>query len=479
MTWLATLSAVVVMAISSTFGYFFGSNHNEVQLLAEKTQTSSATTTEKVTSSSPLIIIATSSLASVPKGWATFTNELGFSIHYPYKETGMIYGDDGYFQIIFFMPASIVSADASTAENISQDIHNLDLYGPLSISVIKDNSSVTDIKSWAKLYLKKYDAEQGNHEMVLSEVVTPIVFAGVDGFQFVRSTEGEKSQNNPHYTRNEIFIYKNGLVYHIRSLAPSSDTIFPRSGTVGKKYLQRADEISKEVLKTFAFDDSKVTKIIVPKVQPLALVGEALARREKLLADLRARPYYDMNTWYPKPSDSCEEATPTDNATRNSISKHNMYVSADDSISDLHVYDANGNHAGPMPLVPGFPSSQIEERVSGVSSFDSGSSGNGFVFENLMDGWIELVGKENGSVNLSFRGDGNACSIDEVSLLVTKYSVAKILMTNAGGLGPISYDIDGDGVQDIEISLIHPLFPEKQRQLEAVFTDIIGMQIVH
>ncbi len=41
-------------------------------------------------------------------------------------------------------------------------------------------------------------------------------------------------------------------------------------------------------------------------------------------------------------------------------------------------------------------------------------------------------------------------------------------MTEDGDLGPISLDIDGDGREDIIISLVYPLLPSKQLELDKV-----------
>ncbi len=494
MNLLATLSTVVAMAVGGFFGHLFGGN-SRVHPRLENAPTVSAVTTEKV-ASDPVPASTTlakemttleksrqtaSPLAIIPKGWATLSSELGFSINYPPKEMGAIYGYDESFQEIFFMPVSIISSDASSTENLSQDIQNLYLNDPLVITVIKVDSRPADVTSWAEAYLKKHTNDYGGRGTIISEIVTPITIAGVSGFQFDRSVEGEKPQESTHYERKEVFFYKGGLMYRIHSLAPSPDTAFLLSGLMGKKYLQRVDELVQQVLKTFIFDGSKVTKITVPKAQPPALTGEALARREKLLTALRSRPYYDVNTWYPAFSDPCEAATSTDPSTKNSISGHGLYVAADDQIADLHFYDGGGEHVGPFPAIPGYPfASPIEDRVSGVDSFGLGSAGYGLIFHSLMNGRIELVGKKVGSVYFDFRGDGNSCTIAEIPLLLmTPYSVATVPMTAAGDLGPISYDIDGDGVEDVEISLIHPLLPKKELQLEAVFTDMTGARIVH
>ena len=93
-----------------------------------------------------------------------------------------------------------------------------------------------------------------------------------------------------------------------------------------------------------------------------------------------------------------------------------------------------------------------------ISSF--GSSVYLSVSENI-DGKIVIRGKKYTFTQLSLTRDGNSCDLADIQLPITPYSEATIPMTTKGDLGPISVDLDGDGKEDMEISLLHPLLPQK------------------
>src|SRR3989344_3511645 len=411
------------------------------------------------------------------KDWGNITSELGFSLMYPYKEIGAMWGDDEYFQIIFFFSPSLATTDEAISELLSRDIHNIGLYSGLSITVIKNDLGTTNLETWAKTFLAKEDKSYGNKEIkVLSEEIISTTFSGIPGYKFIRSLEGSEGQKSPHYTQNETFVRKEELIYRITHLAPSNDTIFPRSGIVGKEYLERVNNVSEEVLKTFAFDGSKATAITVPKPERPKLPGEAADRRQKLLTALRTKPFYDESKTYPTPSDPCDPGSTSKSSDPEGslASAGGIYIGADDEVSSLHAYDADGRHTGLMPPIPGFENSfaPSEERAQSIDRIERGSDGYGLVMRDTIKGRIELVGKSYATVNFEFRGDGNGCTITEVLAPVTPYSVGTVPLTVQGDIGPISYDIDGDGTEDFVLSLVHPLFPTKQLQLDAVIADM-------
>src|SRR3990167_5636094 len=87
-------------------------------------------------------------------------------------------------------------------------------------------------------------------------------------------------------------------------------------------------------------------------------------------------------------------------------------------------------------------------------------------------GKIEIIGKSYGGVELEINGEGNSCSIAVAEIPTTPYSIGTLPMTESGDLGPIAYDVDGDGVQDFSFSLLHPPLPQKFKQLIAVIEDM-------
>lgn len=422
-------------------------------------------------------VASTAATSSKYKDWGVISSALGFSLKYPYKEVGALWGDDEKFQVFFHFPATIISTDASTTEKLSKDIHNIGLFAGLSIAAIDSaTSTAANLKTWAQGYLQKED--RGNRkEKILSESITPTAFGNVSGYRITRTIEGPKGQGSPRYTRIETFVQKEKLVYRTSYLAPSTGTFFPRSGTVGKRYLERVQTLSQEILQTFAFDASALNSIKVPKNRPPSLTGGARARRTVLLTELRKGVFFDANVSYPVMRDACKEgknetvSSPADTRTTFTPAP-GIYISADGKIADLHAYDSRGGHTGPLPAIPGLDIALPEEGILGISSFDFGSPGYGLILEENMRGRIEIIGKSYGSVELKINGEGNGCSIARVPIPTTPYSVGTLPMTEAGDLGPISYDVDGDGIQDFSFSLVRPPLPQKFKQLLAVIEDM-------
>ena len=410
------------------------------------------------------------------KDWGNITSELGFSLKYPYKEIGAIWGDDEYFQIGFVFPATLVTNDEKLSEQIYDNFGELTLAGAM-ISVTKDQTASANLESWIKTFLSKDDKSYGKKEFkVLSEVMNPITFAGINGYELTRYMERVNGSLSLRFTRKEVFIAKGELVYRFTHNDISGDTAFPIIGDVGKNYLEKINSISEEVFETFTFDGSKATAITVPKPEQPKLSGEAADRRQKLLTALRTKPFYDESKTYPTPSDPCDPGSTSKSSDPEGslASAGGIYIGADDEVSSLHAYDESGRHTGLMPPIPGFENSfaPSEERAQSIDRIELGSIGYGLVMSGTINGRIELVGKGYATVNFEFRGDGNGCTITEVLAPVTPYSVGTVPLTVQGDIGPISYDIDGDGTEDFVLSLVHPLFPTKQLQLDAVIADM-------
>lgn len=475
-------------ASASTSRDLLLNSNQAVGVIATSTFDTEAKATSPISSASSTAIppISTTKIASKPTAsaavvpssvsqrgdWGTVRSAIGYTLQYPYKEIGAMWG--GNSQVVFFFPSSVIAADASTSDKLGSDIHNIDLYGGLNILPIKATTTSVDFDDWIKAYHKKEDSRYGNDEKVLSEQVEKTQFAGLESRRYSRQLEGDKYQNSPHYARIEIFARNSSVIYLFSYLAPSEDTVFPRSGLAGKKYLTYVQSMSEKVLQTFMFDKSKVNSITVPKNPPEILTGAAKERREKLLTTLRTGVFYDPNTFYPEESDICIDGT-SENAsgTRGSLSPASgLFIAADDESADMHAYDTDGFHTGPVPTIPGF-GAPIEEQARGIDSINLGSAGYGLSIQEMIDGRIELAGKKLNQIYLRINGDGNSCTIASLPLYVTPRTIATLPITAKGDIGPISYDVDGDGVQDMEISLLHPLTKQKEIDLREVLEDMM------
>ncbi|NCQ06661.1 MAG: hypothetical protein GW815_03845 [Candidatus Moranbacteria bacterium] len=420
-----------------------------------------------------------------PMDWGTVSSAFGFSLKYPYKEVGVMPVDnESSHQISFFFSQESLSSDESIKEKLSSDIHNIGIRGELSISVIEPGKDIIDFPLWVKEFLEG-DSSSRKKENTLSQYDSEITFAGQKGYSIIRKIEGPKEQQSPHYTREDIFIYKDKYVYTISRISSSDDTVFPRSGIVGKNFLDYVDALSSKILQTFVFDGSSRTAIMVPKNTSRELTGEKKDRREKLLADLRQAPFFDEQKSYPQISSSDQCSSKRSTGTTNSDHSRELHpspgvfvsassaVADEENVAEIHAYDREGNHTGPLPMLPVSDNpTPIEEHARGAKWINLGSFGYGLSIEESMDGKIEIRGKKSSATSFIIRGEGNSCQIAQVLIPVTPYSVATIPMTSKGDFGPISYDIDGDGSEDLQLSLIHPLLPEKEEQFRAVISDM-------
>lgn len=426
----------------------------------------------------------TKKISRAPEDLGIVSSALGFSLKYPYKEVGVGWGEDGLFQVLFSFSPKFIFTDGDIVEVLNEDIHNLRLHFGLGIAVVNPVADTSDLASWVKTFLQKEDTQYGNEEKVLSEQGEAIAFAGQEGYSVTRLIEGSEKQKSPHYTRKEIFIRKDSSVYRINYLASSEDTVFPRSGEAGRKYLEYIDGLSSEILSTFVFDGSEKTNIIVPKQSLPSLTGEAKERHEKMLASLRIGPFFDEKAMYPRYSsrEKCTSSLASQKRSsgvlRSLRPSPGIYVSASDGVVDekevveLHAYDENGGHTGPLPIPPGLGGASVEERAKNINWINLGSLGYGLSIHENINGRIEILGKKFSFAQLAMSGDGNSCEITSMFIPVTPYSIATLPMTQNGDFGPISYDIDGDGVEDFKWSLVHPLLPQKEKELRAVISDM-------
>ncbi len=459
---IVVLSVCIILLVST--GFFFH-EYSDVW-----TQNSSST--------SPLV---DDSLSISHEGWETVSSEFGFSLKYPHKEVGAIWNrDHEFFVVSFFFSSEMLPLDEGTRIKLDVDMQSLNMYNGLDIFVISPKTEITDFPDWIRNFLQKETDRYGNREKVLSEEVLETTVSGEPGYIIIRQVERSKTR----YVRKEIFVRREARVYRLSYLAPSEDTTFPQSGLSGKQFLERVEMLSAEMLRTFVFDGSSKTKITFPKTISLQLTGEAKERRERLLSALRVEPFFDEQAVYPESGfgTKCSLKAAVSQERGDSSKKSlrpspGLSISAEDGVLneegvvELHAYDESGNHTGPMPLLPGFENALIEEHARSVDWESYGAKKYIIVSENI-NGRIEMLGKKFSIAQLHIRGDGNSCEIASMFIPVTPYSIATIPMTERGDLGPVSYDVDGDGIEDLKWSLVHPLLPSKLEELMVVFEDM-------
>jgi hypothetical protein len=430
--------------------------------------------------------------ASIPVDWGTVSVELGFSLRYPYKKIGAMWGDDEYFQVVFIFPPFLVSESATTSQQISRDMQNIRTQG-LMLTVVDAKATTTDLKTWSVNYLKTGEGAYSYRNLsILSEEINPIQFSGKNGYIFTRKVKESESENGLNFTVSEIFIKDKQFVYQFNYPSVSENTVFLRSGKFGVEYLRQIEKISREVLGTFSFDGTKTTNIRVPKLIPKKLTGEAAVRREQLLTALRTPPYFDESASYNDISGGTK-CDPGYSSVPGSIDSPNnlqtaqgLYFSAengmmsdeDEKVVELHGYDKEGRHTGLMPEIPfGVKTYSLpEEGARNIDWVDMMAGRHSLSIREMIDGQIEMVGKKFSIVDFEIRGDGNSCSVVAMFIPVTPYSIATLPISVSGDIGPFSVDIDGDGRKDLEWSLRYPLLPKKMQELQTVIDDMSNQE---
>jgi hypothetical protein len=390
---------------------------------------------------------STQKIKTVPiiKDWGTVSSNLGFSVQYPYKQIGVMLGNSGVFSVDFLLHPSMVFSDASSTEEVEGMMTNNILFGSFSIAAIQDNSKGEDLKIWAKAFLSKseIDAADDNKTKTLSEKITSAVIGGIKGNQLTDTVEELQGKTKLDYVKNNIFARKSGYIYYASYLSPASNT----PALLGT-YLKQVASTSVTVLNTFTFDKSTTTAITVPNPVQSPLSGAAATRRENLLTALRTGPFFDMSATYPASQDYGCDASSTSvvtNATTTDVFTGELYLSVDSDDATMDMYDTEGDHTGFLPAIPGFSDQgQSQQGIPDVQLSTFGSV-NLFDIENVFDGKIVITGKKYGMADLRIASDGNSCAILDTYIPTTPYSIATIPMSTTGDIGPISYDIDGDG----------------------------------
>ncbi|MFA6183548.1 MAG: hypothetical protein WC682_00420 [Parcubacteria group bacterium] len=402
------------------------------------------------------------------------TSELGFSIKYPHENIKVIFDEDEVFRSTFIIDYRVIETSEEISKKLSSDIHNLDFWG-LTLTALEIKSDV-DIRDWIQKYLVDLKKDRDD-EKVLSEEIKEEKFLDLKSYYVLSSIQGPDHQSSPHYFRKEFFIKKDNYVYHFSYLAPASDTNFTRSGEMGKKYLEYVDAVSEEIIKTFKFDDSSITANVLPKNKFNSTDGKK-EEFDNALNSLKQEPFFDTTKKYPEISNK-EKCELKDDGLQNDKHKGEgnlqsspgVYFSIDDQSAEIHAYDEKNNHTGQMP---GFEESGfIEERAEGFNSINLGSRGYGISLQENLNGRIEIIGKAFGYTSFGISGDGNRCTVLDIFIPVTPYSICKLPITVSGDFGPFSCDIDGDGSEDYIYSLIYPPLEQKKKEIENVMSIMI------
>jgi hypothetical protein len=410
---------------------------------------------------------------TAPSDWGKVTTRLGFSFRYPSKEASATWGDDGDFQVYAMLSPMVVTSNETQLHEILDDLQALHLIPGLEVIIFKDKTS--DLGEWNRKYNKQ---ERGNYgEKILSENSGVTTFAGEKGIFVSRIVEVGNTKFSFKFRQNEIVIKKDEMIYRFAYIGAVTGSVLPRAGETGNRLLVKSEEIAKKILGTFAFDGSNAYTITVPKSPLPPLSGGDRTQRDKLLTALRTGPFYDEKVFYPPTYDPCSSEESSGSTNVNILqSPSDVAFKVDESDAEIHGYNAVGEHTGALPYIPipgGFSYNFPEQMVHSMDISSFGSSVYLSVSENI-DGKIMIRGKKYGFTQLSLTRDGNSCDLVDLQLPITPYSEATIPMTTKGDLGPISIDLDGDEKEDMEISLLHPLLPQKMLDAQNVIGSMMS-----
>lgn len=410
---------------------------------------------------------------TAPSDWGKVTTRLGFSFRYPSKETSAAWGDDGDFQVYATLSPVAVTSSEDLLYKILGELQAFHLNPGLEVIVFKDKT--VDLKEWNRKYNEQERGKYG--EKILSEDSVVTTFAGEKGIFVSRTVEVGNTKTSFKFRQNELVIKKNETIYRFAFIGAVAGSILPSSGETGNRLLTKSEEISKKILGTFVFDGSNAYTITVPKGTLPSLSDGDRAQRDNLLAELRTGPYYDEKVFYSPTQDPCSSEESSEGTTVGTLqSPSNVAFKIDESVAEIHGYNAVGEHTGVLPYIAiqgalsyNFP----EQMVRGMKISSFGSSVYLSVSENL-DGKVVIRGKKYTVTQLTLTRDGNSCDIVTLELPLTPYSEATIPMTSKGDIGPISVDLDGDEKEDLEISLLHPLFPKKLLEAQNVIFSMLN-----
>jgi hypothetical protein len=406
--------------------------------------------------------------------WAIISNGLGYSLKYPYKDMDVVFDPDRYSRVSFDYFPEAFTKDKQLAEKLRADISETGLSYEFDISVSNDATLMfgADFQEWIKTFLANDPVILKNKEKVLSEETSPVVFSGKPAYLVVRKIEMPQEKRGLRYTRKDVFTYDEVQVYRVSRVAASDDTVFLRSGAAGKEFLDYIDTRSSEILQTFVFDKSiRDSKISLPKVSVPKLTGKSAENREKLLVALRQGPFFDEKQAY-------QAIPPQEQCPYKSMSfSLDDFIAGDKNVAELNIFDKDGNYHGVLPVTKENGFFPMGDSVPGITwnSHSQFVDSRSLSFAKESNQKIGVIGKKFSTAKLSIRNVGNTCQIFEAIIPVTPYSIAS-LTTNQGNISPISYDVDGDGVEDLQLSPIHPLFPEKKAQFDAVLADMKAVE---
>ena len=179
-------------------------------------------------------------------------------------------------------------------------------------------------------------------------------------------------------------------------------------------------------------------------------------------------------TKYPTPDKACDEGTNSSKNTMTPSPGLHFSVSAwsaDDPtyyepeyFVQMDAYDSAGGHIGlePVKRGPDFPYDYFPVETSRVWYKMSFGSKNIYILQEIGDAKIVIHGKTYGATSVIIRGEGNSCDVtQEIAMPITPYSIITIPITKNGDIGPIKYDVDGNGTTDFEVSLVYQITDEQ------------------
>lgn len=466
------IAGILLLAATVFLGYFFRNAGKQQQLRSGEvsapqiTRLSPAKEFEKI----PADFLRQK---YAPEELGTVSSEFGFALKYPQKIVQASFGDDERFQAIFAFFPMAMQISEDDLEKINSDINNVNLYAGLNVRVY-DYDGAAELSQWAS-DLVRNERDAGRRGKIVSQEDEEVLFSETKGRIITAKINGSDSGSRLSYAIRNIFIIKGSYIYRFSYLVPTEDAYLLKSGETGKKYLQQVGDISAGILKSLVFDGSKQSKIVVAKTKRTPKMSDdSRSRLEELLTVLRQEPFFGNKEKYPVISnkEACKKGTSLINDPGAYSNEKEMqpasaaYFGVDKKYAKLHAYDVNGNHTGMIPNIFGLGADEMmEEQAEGFQSILISSDMEGISMHDNVDGKIEVVGKDFSFVDFRITGDGNECVIAEMFLPATPFSVCTLKMNVNGNIGPFSCDIDGDEQEDLKISLVHPLTPEKQNEL--------------
>ena len=143
---------------------------------------------------------------------------------------------------------------------------------------------------------------------------------------------------------------------------------------------------------------------------------------------------------------------------------------------EVQAFDADGGHIGPVesdPSSPWYPLALPEER-SRYWDFRGYGAVSMFSLDQMVDTKLVFKGRRYDLFpDIELRGEGNGCGItNSIDIPMTPYSTVTLPITKKGDIGPMLYDINGDGKSDFEISLVYEMSSEQKILLYKIINQL-------